>query len=58
MHLSDGREERTDEEVAEAICRFIREFDSALEEYFSGRDGADRLEREYRDYLETAELLL
>lgn len=58
MHLSDGREERTDEEVAEAICRFIREFDSALKEYFSGRDGADRLEREYRDYLETAELLL
>lgn len=53
---SGESENFTDDEVAEAICRFVREFDSALKAYFSGESGA--AEREYRAYLETAKLLL
>lgn len=57
--LPDERRERTDGEVAGAICRFLREFDTDLKTYFAGDDEArGRVEQAYRDYLETAELLL
>lgn len=54
-------ENRTNEKVAQAILFYIREFDSALKEYFAGADDLENTEQEieeqYLDSLKKAMIL-
>lgn len=55
LNLPQNEEDRTNERIAQAILCYIREFDSAMKEYFAGSDDRENaeqdIEEQYLDYL-------